>query len=129
MSCDGNCSACPIQCVSSKLNKLKPKETETMSEGAINCKIGTEEKIVAVTKDAEFNQERNSSVKTIAIIALVVACVAAFVAWTAMRDLQAVYVQIEKQSQEIRRIDLKADSAKEEATRGYNYVRKNKSSL
>lgn len=47
MSCDRNCAACPIQCGASTLSKLEAnkKESREMSEGAITCKSGNEEKI------------------------------------------------------------------------------------
>ena len=56
MACDGNCQSCPIQCGLSTLNQLETqtkKEKKEMSEGALNCKSGNEEKIAVLLNENE----------------------------------------------------------------------------
>lgn len=129
MSCDGNCETCSIQCGASKiLDKFKkPKENE-MSEAVGGCHAGNEEKIGRLDERSQFIVERNNSCKWIGVIALLVAVGGLFVAWTALRDLDAVKDQVRNINSEIKRVETKAEEAKLEATRGYNYLRKNKRS-
>lgn len=91
MSCDGNCETCSIQCGASKLlSKFKkPKENE-ISEAVGGCHAGNEEKIGRLDERSQFIVERNNSCKWIGVIALIVAVGGLFVAWTALRDLDAV---------------------------------------
>ena len=131
MSCDGNCNACPIQCGASKIIKnVKEKlEGKSMSSAVGGCHAGNDEKIGRLDERSQFIVERNNSCKWIGVIALLIALGGLFVAWTALRDLDAVKDQIRNINSEIKRVDIKAEDAKLEATRGYNYLRKNKRSL
>ena len=95
--CDGNCDACPVQCSASKIIdkfKNKPKEKQEMSEAVGGCHAGNEEKIGRLDERSHFIVERNNSCKWIGIIALLIALGGLFVAWTALRDLDAVKDQI-----------------------------------
>ena len=65
----------------------------------------------------------------LAVIGILLAIAAIFIAWTAMRDLQGVISENAAIRQELRRIEEKTEDAKAEAVRGYNYVRKNKKHL
>lgn len=132
MSCDGNCNDCPIQCGASKIiTKVKEKleGKESMSSAVGGCHAGNDEKIGRLDERSQFIVERNNSCKWIGVIALLIALGGLFVAWTALRDLDAVKDQLRNINSEIKRVDIKADDAKLEATRGYNYLRKNKRSL
>ena len=100
-----------------------------MSEAVGGCHAGDEEKIGRLDERSQFSIERNNTCKLLGIVALLVALAALFVAWTALRDLDAVKERLNSQNAEIKRIDAKADEAKADATRGYNYVRKNKRHL
>lgn len=59
MPCDGNCKTSPIQCGASTLAKLESNKKESkMSEGAITCKSGNEEKIAALlTENANLKEQ------------------------------------------------------------------------
>ena len=100
-----------------------------MSEAVGGCHAGNEEKIGRLDERSQFSVERSNTCKMISVMALAIALAALFVAWTALRDLDAVKDRINSFKTEIDRVELKAEEAKAEATRGYNYVRKNKRSL
>ena len=97
MSCDGNCNDCPIQCGASKIiTKVKEKleGKESMSSAVGGCHAGNDEKIGRLDERSQFIVERNNSCKWIGVIALLIALGGLFVAWTALRDLDAVKDQI-----------------------------------
>lgn len=132
MSCAGNCNACPSQCGASKLitkAKEKLEGKEKMSSAVGGCHAGSDEKIGRLDERSQFIVERNNSCKWIGVIAMILSLGGLFIAWTALRDLDAVKDQVRNINSEIKRVETKAEEAKLEATRGYNYLRKNKRSL
>lgn len=122
MSCDGNCATCPIQCGASTLSKLEAnkKETRTMSEAVGGCHAGNEEKIGRLDERSQFATERNNVSKTISIVAFVVAIIALFIAWTALRDNAATQKELSEFKANTDRIIEKADDAE----RAYTNARK-----
>lgn len=66
-----------------------------MSEAVGGCHAGADEKIGRLDERSQFIVERNNSCKWIGVIALLVALAGLFVAWTALRDLDAVKRDIE----------------------------------
>ena len=159
MACDGNCAKCPVQCGASKIlekinsnpEEVKPdkpqieKEQKTMSEEIVkaagcgapkepeeirqNAAILQQAKVIEELKNIGCSTPLTTGIKTIlhqaqwlAVIGILLSIAAIFIAWTAMRENAAI-------RQELRRIEEKAEDAKAEAVRGYNYVRKNKKYL
>lgn len=104
-----------------------------MSQSLGGCHSGNEEKIGRLDERSQFNVERNNNCKLMCVISFALAIASAFIAWTAMRDIQNLRVDIaamrESTKQELRRTMDVAETAKLEAARGYNYVRKNKKYL
>lgn len=100
-----------------------------MSEAVGGCHANADEKIGRLDERPNFNRERNIWAVVCSVIALIVSVCSLFIAWTAMRDNIALQKDITKAEYELKRIEQKAEDAKAEATRGYNYIRKNKSSL
>ena len=142
----------------SKLEEVKPdkpqngKEQETMSEAIVkaagcgapkepeeirqNAAILQQAKAIEELKNIGCSTPLTTGIKTIlhqaqwlAVIGILLAIAAIFIAWTAMRDLQGAISENAAIRQELRRIEEKAEDAKAEAVRGYNYVRKNKKHL
>lgn len=122
MSCNGNCAACPIQCGASTLSKLEAnkKESREMSEAVSGCHAGNEEKIGRLDERSQFATERNNVSKTIAIVALVLALISLFIAWTALRDNAATQKELSEFKANTERIIEKADDAE----RAYTNARK-----
>ena len=138
--CTGDCANCGDQCPASKLLRISAGEQNnntkgenTMSQAVGGCHAGADEKIGRLDERSQFSIERNNSCKLLCIVSLAAAIASAFIAWTAMRDVQNMRVDLaalrESSKQELLRISDKAEEAKAEATRGYNYIRKNKSAL
>lgn len=67
-----------------------------MSEAVGGCHAGNEEKIGRLDERSQFSVERNNTCKMIGVMALVIALAALFVAWTALRDLDAVKDQVKE---------------------------------
>ena len=120
--CDGNCATCPIQCGASTLSKLEAnkKATREMSEAVGGCHAGNEEKIGRLDERSQFATERNNVNKTISIVAFVVAIIALFIAWTALRDNAATQKELSEFKANTERIIEKADDAE----RSYTNARK-----
>lgn len=110
-----------------------PKEPEEIRQ---NAAILQQAKAIEALKNIGCSTPLTTGIKTIlhqaqwlAIIGILLAIVAIFIAWTATRDLQGVISENAAIRQELRRIEEKAEDAQAEAVRGYNYVRKNKKYL
>lgn len=71
-----------------------------MSEAVGGCHAGNEEKIGRLDERSQFSVERSNTCKMIGVMALVIALAALFVAWTALRDLDAVKKDIQTVSAE-----------------------------
>lgn len=91
-----------------------------MSEAVGGCHAGNEEKIGRLDERSQFATERNNVSKTISIVAFVVAIIALFVAWTALRDNAATQKELTEFKANTERIIEKAD----DAARAYTNARK-----
>lgn len=122
MVCDGNCKTCPIQCGAPTLAKIESntKKENKMSEAVGGCHAGNEEKIGRLDERSQFATERNNASKTISIVSLVVAIIALFIAWTALRDNAATQKELSEFKANTERIIEKADDAE----RAYTNARK-----
>ena len=91
-----------------------------MSEAVGGCHAGNEEKIGRLDERSQFATERNNVNKTISIVAFVVAIIALFIAWTALRDNAATQKELSEFKANTERIIEKAD----DAARAYTNARK-----
>lgn len=91
-----------------------------MSEAVGGCHAGNEEKIGRLDERSQFATERNNVSKTIAIVALVLAFISLFIAWTALRDNAATQKELSEFKANTDRIIEKADDAE----RAYTNARK-----
>lgn len=147
---------CGASKILEKIKKTEPqpqaeKEQEKMSDVVKTAGCGAPSDVEDVRQNAAILQQAKAieelktigcstplatGIKTIlhqaqwlAVIGILLAIAAIFIAWTAMRDLQGAISENAAIRQELRRIEEKAEDAKAEAARGYNYVRKNKKYL
>lgn len=142
MACDGNCESCPIQCGLSTLEKLKDakKEKKEMSEGAITCKSGNEEKIAVLLAENENLKEQlkthgastplSTGLKTITYVSLAIALIAlcaAFYAISKADRYAEMIVTANKNSSDAislsKDANRKALEAKERSEKNFVYLR------
>lgn len=93
-----------------------------MSQAVGGCHAGADEKIGRLDERSQFSIERNQGCKISAIVALVVAILALFLAWTSLRDLDAAKQQI----QELKYSSQKLEECATDARRAYEAARKHR---
>ena len=141
MACDGNCKTCPIQCGASTLAKLESNKKENkMSEGAITCKSGNEEKIaVLLAENANLKEQiktngasapLSTGLKTTTYVSLAVALIALCAAFYAMskadRYAEMIVTASKNASDAItlsKDANVKALEAKERSDKNFSYLR------
>lgn len=100
-----------------------------MSEAVGGCHAGNEEKIGRLDERSQFATERNNVSKTIAIVALVLALLALFIAWTALRDNAATQKELTEFKANTKRIIEKADNAEHAYTNARKSLERAKDEL
>lgn len=149
MACDGNCQSCPIQCGLSTLNQLETqtkKEKKEMSEGALNCKSGNEEKIAVLLNENENLKRQldgigastplSTGIKTtasmaggLAILALAVSCYALSQTGKYAELISSANITASEAVSISRRADSKAEAAGDRSVKNFAYLRDMKRDL